>query len=406
MDQNKCNELRDLLFAARFPSGSKEGVFRYLAVVPGGDAHADAAATVHFAYAPVAWGRAGEKSDVVPFLLNLIANTPYAAEDIALQHHDYLRNGWALPWGLTAKASHNNFPTLVLHEMTNGRVAGALMRNSQMGRTLEKVADAFVEPDEVARIIHDLRHLQCHARYMSWYKESNIDAANLDEALASTPESESGQKEVLIYRDGEWLMGLRNNPEKHKSGDGLHLTSVADFHGTRVSAAKRKTREGLDAVRNRQTIPGDSAVLKEALGLLRPHHLKTYAHDYELAPAVERLCDWWNAHAPVEMQHAALFRAYIWSERDQIFISGDPEEPALQATLLAEEGSYALFELEGRPSVALQFHRGRAFNKAINGGTQTYMANGKEGMDIGMDLNDVDEAYYALKGLLLVQRDG
>lgn len=403
MNQSQCNELRDTLFAAKFPSGSKEGVFRYLAVVPGADVYT--AATVHYAYAPPAWERAGEKSDAEAFLRNLIAQTSYAAEHVALQYHDYLRNGWPLPWDLTAKASHNDFPTLVLHEVAGGKVSGVLMRNAQVGRTMENIADAFVEPDEVDKIIGNLRYLKPHERYMSWYKESNIDAASLDEAVAATPETDVGQKEVLIYREGEWLWGLWNNPAKHERAEALHISSVADFHGTRVSAAKRATRVGLDGVRANKTLRGDCTVLAEALALLRSGDMKTYASGYESTPAVKLLCDWWNAHAPVEMRHAASLRTYIWAEEDLIFAPGDPEEPALQAAVLAREGVYALFEAEGRPPVAVQFHRGRAFNTDTNGGTQTYLADGKEGMDIGMGLQEVDEAYYAVKGLQSVQRD-
>lgn len=403
MNQKQCNELRDILFAAKFASGSKEGVFRYLAVVPGADAYT--AATVHYSYAPPSWERAGEKQDAETLLHNLIAHTAYAGERIALQFHDYLRNGWPLPWELTAKASHNDFPTLVLHELANGRVAGVLMRNAQVGRTMEKIADAFVEPAEVDRIIGDLRFLKPNSRYMSWYKDSNLDAASLDEAVASTPETDVGQKEVLIYREGEWLWGLWNNPAKHENAESLHLSSVADFHGTRVSAAKRATRVGLDGVRANKTLRGDCAVLTKALALLGHGDMKTYASGYEATPAVKLLCDWWNALAPAEMRHAAAFRTYTWAEADRIFVAGDPEEPALQAPVLAKEGCYALFEVDGRPPLAIQFHRGRAFNTVGNGGTQTYLVDGAEGMDIGMELSEVDEAYYAVKGLQAIHRD-
>jgi hypothetical protein len=403
MNQTQCNALRDYLFAAKFQSGSKEGVFRYLAVLPGGAA--SAAATVHYAYAPPTWDRAGEMSDAASFLMNLIAKSPYARECFQLQHHDYLRNGWLLPWGLTAKASQNDFPTLVLLELANGAVTGALMRNSQLGRAPEKLADAFAEPEEAARIIRSLRELEYHDKHLSWYKDSNIDATTLDEALASTPETDARQKEVLVYRDTEWLWGLWNSPKMDHFSQGLHLSSVADFHGTRVSAAKRTTRSGLDEVRKNQTIQGDCAVLEAALGLLQPYDMKTYASGYEATPAVKALCAWWNQHAPEEMRHAGLFRTYVWSEEDRIFSPGDPEEPALQGSILADEGVYALFEQTGRPPVAIQFHRGRAFNKDTNGGTQTYMANGNEGMDIGMGLAEVDEAYYAVKGLQSVKRE-
>lgn len=403
MNQTQCNELRDLLFAARFPSGYKEAVFRYLTVELGGIANEDAAATIHYAYAPPVWERAGETSDAESFLMDRIAETPYLNERIALKYHDYLRDGWPMAWEHTAKASTNDFPLLVLRELADGKVTGVLMRNSHTGRTAEKVADAYVEHDEVTHILGELRYMPRNNRYFSWYKDSNIDAPSLEAAIAATPETDAQQKEILLYRGDEWLYGIWNNPEKKRFTEDLRLSSVADFHGTRVSAAKRKTRTGIEAVTQCQTIPGDTAVLLEALDLLQPNDLKTYSMNYEEAPAIKRLCAWWNAHAPEAMRHAAFCRAYIWSESESIFLPGDPEEPALQSTILAEEGSYAMFKHRGWPVVVLQFYRGQEFNKDTGGGTQTYLANNKEGMDIGLDIDEVDEAYYSLLGLQAVQ---
>lgn len=403
MNQNQCNELRDYLFAAPFPSGSKEDVFRYVAVTS--TAADGAAATVHYAYAPPSWERAEQTSTPTDFLLELIANSPFAGESLQLQCHDYLRNGWPLPWGITAKASLNDFPSLILVERTDGSVTGVLMRNSHEGRAMEKIADGFVEPHEVELIICELRAMPLDQKYYAWYKDSNVDADSLADALIATSESAARQKEVMVYRGAEWLWGIWNNPEKYPDSAGLHLSSVADFHGTRVSISKLATRVGLEAVRDNQTIKGDCTVLEEALARLRPRHMEMFKGNYEQVPAVGQLCAWWNALAPEEMRYAASFRTYIWSEEGRIFSPGDPEEPALQATILASEGAYALFEQDGVPPVAIQFHRGREFNTDSNGGTQVYLANGAEGMDIGLDIGDVDEAYYAVKGLFSVQRE-
>jgi hypothetical protein len=402
MNQTQCNALRDLLFAARFDTGYKEDVFRFLAVLPGGEG--GGAATVHYAYAPPVWTRAGETTDAVTLVRGLIAKTDFANERIDLQFHDYLRNGWSLPWDLTAKSSNDDFPTLVLIELPGGVVTGVLMRDPHTGRTIEKIAEASAEPDEADTTLSIMRALPVNSKYMSWYKDSNIDAPSLDDAIAMTPETVRGQKALLLYRDAEWLTGLWNNPDKHPSSSGPCLSSVADFHGTRVSAAKRATRAGLAVARESQTIQGDSQVLGAALALLPKAWKPGYMDDHESQPAVELLCAWWNANAPSEMRHAGLFRTYIWAEADLVFMPGDPEEPAVQVSQLAKEGVFALFEQEGRPAVAIQFHRGRAANTPSNyGGTQTYLANGAEAADIGLDMDEVNEAYYSVLGLQSVR---
>jgi hypothetical protein len=405
MTQDQCNELRDLLFGARFASGHSEDVFRFLAVLPGGEG--GGSATVHYAYAPPVWTRAGQSAPAEELLRGLIAKTDFANERLDLKFHDYLRDGWHLPWKLTAKSSTDDFPTLVLIERPGGGVTGALMRDPHTGRTLVRIAEA-AEPGEAEATIALLRALPVDAKHLTWYKDSNIDALSVADAVAQTPETEYGQKALLVYRDAEWLSGLWNNPAKGKSGSELNLHSVADFHGTPVSAAKRATRPGLGVARQSQTIPGDLQVLGQALLELPLHWRRDdFSGDYESFEAVQTLCAWWNANAPAEMRQAGLFRTYIWAEADQVFVPGDPEEPVVRASLLAEDGVFALFEKEGRPPVAIQFHRGRAFNTESGlGGTQTYLANGAEAMDIGMDLEDVNEAYYAVLGLQSVRSHG
>jgi len=407
MNQTQCLELRDLLFAARFPSGHQENIFRYLAVTPGAVGDADAVAVVHFSYAPAVWVRAGEYADAEMVVRRLIALTPFAEEQIELQFHDYLRHGWPLPWAQTAKASHDNFPTLVLLELPDGAMTGVVMRDPHSGRVVERIAEAFAEPGEARIIVDRLRGLSEEDRYLSWYKEANIDAPSLEAAIASSPETEQGQKNLLLYRDNEWLETIWTNPLTwgHPGAGELHWTSVPDFHGTRASAAKRATRPGLDVVRQCQTLAGDAEVLLTALEQFRPLPSGPVGLDCESHPSIQSLCAWWNTNAPAEMHLAGYFRAYVWSERDQIFTPGDPEEPALSAKVLAEEGVYAVFDLEGLPPVVLQFYRGRAHNTVSEtGGTQIYLANGHESMDIGLDPDQVDDAYYAVKGLESVHR--
>lgn len=397
MTQDHWNQLRDQLFASRFTVGYKERIFRFLAVLPGGDN--GGAATVHYAYAPGVWTRAGETRDADSVLRGLIAGTPFAEVRLDLKFHHHLRNGWPLPWNLTAKASSDDFPTLVVIERPDGSVTGALMRDPHTGATVETLADA-AEPEEAAEVIALLRELPLDAKHLTWYKDSNIDAPSLAAAIAQTPETEQRQKALLVYRDCEWFQGLWNNPEKGQTWAGESLQSVADFHGTRVSAAKRATRAGLDIVRRSQTLPGDAQVLRQALRELPLHETPHHLDDLEAWPAVRTVCAWWNSHAPENMRSAGLFRTYIWSETDLVFIPGDPEEPVVQASQLAKEGVFALFEAEGRPVVAIQFYRGRAFNTESSfGGTQTYLANGDEALDIGLDVDEVNEAYYSVLGL-------
>ena len=99
---------------------------------------------------------------------------------------------------------------------------------------------------------------------MGLYKDCDISALSLDDAIAQTPETETGQKDVFVYRDSEWLSGIWNNPQKPNAFP-LKLMSLADFHGLRVSKTKRNKRVGLDVAKVNQTIPGDYDVLCSAL---------------------------------------------------------------------------------------------------------------------------------------------
>ena len=304
---------------------------------------------------------------------------------------------------MTAKASYNNFPTLVLREDEDGSVSGVLMRNPHCRDYRVSFANNFVEPHEVDDLIGELNDLLANERYMGLYKDCDISAISLDDAIAQTPETETGQKDVLVYRKFEWLSGIWNNPQKPNAFP-LKLSSVADFHGLRVSRAKRNTRVGLDVAKAKQTIPGDYDVLCSALRQL-PKIDAAEIGDYEAIPAIKMLCNWWNTHAPESMRPAALFRVYIWNQNRRTFIAGDSEEPALMAEVLAEIPAYAIFTRDGLPTVALNFYRGRSYNETHEGATHVFYANGEFGTDIGMDIAEVDEAFYALRGLRAIHID-
>ena len=207
---------------------------------------------------------------------------------------------------------------------------------------------------------------------------------------------------MIVYRRDEWLWGIWNNPGlQHYAGNGsLVLSSVADFHGSRVSMAKRATRPGLDDAKGRQTIVGDGAALERALALAKMARSdEPKFGEYESHPGVKALCAWWNAAAPDNMRTAGCFRLYAWDDAKQIFLAGDPEEPAMQADVLADGGAYAIFEREGRPTIAAQFYRGREFNQEQSGGSIVFSASGIEAYDVGLNAADMDEAYYSARGL-------
>lgn len=399
---NDCNNLRDLIFAKKFQAGtagSQQRAFRYLAVEPGGIGDSDA--TVHFSYSPPVWERAGHDSTpnaAISFLEAAIDETPYKGKQLAVTYHDHLRLGWPIAWGITAKDSFDNFPVLVLLEKEDGSVVGVLMRDSHSSGNIEaRLANAYAEPHEVDELIEELKALAADEQFLGWYKESNIVADSLDAAVALTPETDAGQKHLLVYRENEWLHGLWNNPAKPDAFP-MQLSSVADFYGTRVSAVKRRSRDDLDIAKSNQTVPGDYAVLDHVLSLL-PDEDGDGKLDYEAIPAIKTLSDWWNTTAPEAMRSAALFRVYVWNQHRRIFVAGDPEEPAVQSDMLAKTPTYAIFEHDEKPTVALVFYRGRVFNKEDACGTQTYYADGKEAWQIGADLAEVNEAYYSLKGL-------
>jgi hypothetical protein len=404
MDQLECNELRDLLFENRFETGFKERFFRFLAVQPGGMA-GDTEATVSYAYAPAVWERNGKGEvdayDSDPVVEDLISKTPFKDRRLEIQFFDYLRN-WPLPWGITAKDSNDNFPTLVLVERPGGRVEGVLMRDGNTHCYEPRIAEDCAEPGEVDGLIARLRSLGVNEKFLGLYKESDLTADTLDSALAMTPETDHGQKQVMIYRDMEWFHGIWNNPSKPDSIP-FRMSSVADFHGSRVSKAKRGSRSGLEMARQKQTIPGDYTILEHVLGLVGPVDAPGDG-DHENHPAVRMLCMWWNTHAPEAMRFAGTFRVYFWMGKDRIFVAGDPEEPAMQAKGLAGVPCYSLFERNGRPTIAIVFARGKAFNVGDSSGTKTFYANGEEESEIGLDLDLVDEAYYAVTGLIEARR--
>ncbi len=155
-----------------------------------------------------------------------------------------------------------------LREYADGSVKGVLMRQARSYTHVGFTAD-HAEPEEVEAGLKMLAALAPRQKYCGWFKDSDINAESLEAAISMTAESPGGQKFVVLYRDIEWLSGIWNNPEKDSLLAGsFNLTSVADFHGTRVSKAKRASRPGLVEVRKNMVIPGSYPALRAALNLL------------------------------------------------------------------------------------------------------------------------------------------
>lgn len=373
----------------------------HLAVVPGGTGAANA--TVHFV--PEAGDQDIDQPVTAPaapeqLLRATLASSCYHASTVDLQSHRSISPQWPAAWSDTATTHIGGLPTLLVMEGEDGSVAGVVVRGLMPNRAEVQIADATPEPHDARSYIDALRALQENTEIEGGYKETSIDAASLTEAIETSPESTTGQKFVLVYRQDEWLHGLWNNPLNHRDASPMQLASVADCYGTRISTAKRQARAGLDHARTHQTMVGDYAVLLHALSLLPEHNGLPEGGSYEALPAIEVVCRWWNEHAPPEMRPAACFRIYTWDEATLCFQPEDPEEPAMQADTMAAEPTYALFEQAGYPTRALVFFRGRAYN-TLDGDswTATYFANGDRATTNGIPPDQVDEAWYTLVGL-------
>lgn len=407
MNEAQCLELRNLIIECTFPAnehGYAANRFRYVAVVPGGDGtqDADVDATVLYHYLPAVWERAGAKEQAEAFIKELVSQSQFHAKAIRLVN----RTGtWDAPWSITAVSPGDDMPVLILLEKADGTVEGVLMREVGHYGSHSMLANAYPEPEQAQAVLSQLAVLEPFAPFMRWYKESNISAVSLDAACAQTPESAGGQKEVIVYRGDEWLFGIWNNPDKRATWatwpqPAMSLSSIADFHGSRVSKSKLAKRPGLDGVKGAQTVQGDCKVLEQALALAKSVDIEGVKFgEFEAHPGVKALCDWWNTSAPEHLRSAGCFRIYAWDDAKKIFHAGDPEEPAMQADALPSGGSYSLFERDGGPVIAVQFYRGRAFNKARSGGTIVFCPNGEEAYDVGIDPARLDEAYYSAQGL-------
>lgn len=392
-------QLRDLISGCTFPADEHGHVhrrFRFVAVTPGTDG---AEATVHINHLEMVWQLAGVDESPLEYLEGVLAGSPFADNKITVA----LCREWALPWDITAVDPSRDFPTLILFEHPDLSVDGVLMREPHHGSYTE-LADGYPERAEALALLADLQALDRYQPFLRWYKESNIHATTLDEACAAAPESPVGQKFVVLYRGHEWFFGIWNNPVKipRDASKPLSLSSIADFHGTRVSTSKLATRTGLELVKGQEMLRGEGAVLDFALAVtrkLRQDGVDFEVGQYETHPGVQSLCAWWNTTAPEPLRSAGCFRLYVWDEKTKVFHAGDPDEPAMDASVLVNSGPFALFEKPGAPLVAATFYRGREFNVARGGGSVVFSVDGEEAYDMGLALHEMDEAYYSALGL-------
>lgn len=410
------DDLRDRIFSMKLRStttGIEENALRFLAVSP--PEKNSESAVVHFAYNTPVWDRAEMDSSplaVVDLLKAKVEEAGYSAKEFSFKNQKFLGGHWPIPWEETAKASHNDFPVLILRIDHAGQYEGCLLRDSRCCQMESTLAQTFVEAEELDTLFERM-HLLGQAQplrvsdssqtHLGCYKERDLKAGSLEEAIAMTPETPQGQKRVLLYKDGQWLSGIWNR-EQGDSLSSSRLRSIADFAGTRVSKKHKSMRDGLSTVRASQTERGDYGVLLEAVRLI--HGVDPEEdQDLEQLPAIKTLCQWWNTNAPANMRSAGCFRLYIWDEENKIFIAGDPEEPSTLAADAAKRACFSLFEKKGCPVVMISFCQGRSSNEETEFGTQTYCADGSEGWTIGATSDEVDEAYYSLIGLraLLVQ---
>lgn len=402
-----CLALRDALFEHRLPGNPDPGwrAFRFVYV----ECVQDGKLAVHVNDGRNLWERHGIESPESFVWEAVQAAMPAGWEATTLHRHPTDRE-WPCPWEGTAKDEYgiDAFPTLVLLEAEDGTCEGVLVRDPHTHHNAEaRTVDAHPEPEDARALVARLRDLPPGARLeFGWYKEGNVERAPLDAILAAVPTTAAGQASCLLYRTtaSEWLSGLWHRPGANTLVQGLNLASVADFHGSRVSAAKRASRPGMEGVRAVTALRSDWGPLLRAVDGIGDGKLCWHGPGYfERNPAVLGLCTWWNTHAPEAVRSAAAFRLYVWSDTERQFHAGDPEEPALKGTAFSgAQGAecLALFEQEGLPSVVAVFARGHADQViTASGGVQIVQVNGQAGYTNYCSSNDLDESYYGAVGL-------
>ncbi len=284
------------------------------------------------------------------------------------------------------------------YEHADGSVSAVLLRSSYPCDRFSiwlGAASVQPEPAQALRLIRDFRDAREGAVEVVGPKLRNIDGDSLAQVLAQVPPTQTDLRTFTLYRatDQEWFYGTARGVADNLKTD---ITPFSRFHAIPLSQAAQARRPGLELVRAHQALEGEHEVLLEALRLFERDRLVPGAPEQHVA--VRYLARWWNRRAPPALRKARYCRLYWWDERG-LFEPCDPEEPGFDAQVMAQSGSYALFERAGLPTMVAQFYRGREHNTQDFQGTATYLASGERGYACSSALHEVDDARYCLRGL-------
>ena len=395
-NQQELNEIRDALFGLRLPGQTSQRKFRFLAVT----SETDTEIQVHFSYSPSAWSRAGLQLDPVAALKEAFLKIDTRGANVEFIEHDVTKEGWPVPWGLTAKSTLDNLPYVLLYENDDGSVYGTLMRDPHISDAVVHIANKFAEPHEAKALVDQIRTIDKDAEFFSLYVDKNINASALEEVLDVLPQESGAGTYMLVYRKDEWFFAIVNKQDVEKRGAYIRLNSVADVHGTKLSKTRAEKLGSLELFLSKTPLRGDYQVLLDAVSVMEPY-INIPMGYCESRPSVKNITNWYGAINPSRLK-ADLFRVYIWDEENNLFAPADPEEPLITVAQMATPPIVtcsAVFQKEGLPTIALVFYKGREHNKTSNGVTQTFFANGEPAWEIGLENEAVDEAYYSLMGI-------
>lgn len=144
------------------------------------------------------------------------------------------------------------------------------------------------------------------------------------------------------------------------------------------------------------TLVGDWALLEQSVALVATQEHYSQHRPYESHPAVHRLCQWWNTHAPAGQRQAGTFFVNVLSEGEMQTLGYEDGPPGLPEDMVASSNT-ALFVSPQGFHYVLQFLRGQEHNEIVDGGTRVFQADGQLFWEIGS--TEVNESYYAITGL-------
>jgi len=373
-------------------------VFRFAAVLPTHDKMA--CADIHVAIVPNSWRRHGlSEFQIKDKVDEAVRAAGLEGKTFKIHEHEWSR--WPIAWKDTILGESNAFPLLVLFKRADGSYDGALMARTMVGDAEEHLKKAR-SATRANNLVEDLKELVRFDDHHGWFKQTNFEASNLQDLISRVPKSHAGQFCAWIFEDDHWKTGMYHLSD----GDNLSLHSK-----TKPASHKPlKGNELLSVVRANQTVKGDWKALEESIGLLafNDRDFEDFStEDFEGRESVQRLCAWWNTLAPEGAKEAGCFRFYVWKPKTRTFDPiGEAQEPELTEDALKKytaSDDYTLFEQPGKPTVLVQFLRGRKHNRYIDLGTQVYQANGKLFWEVGAAPEGINEAHVSVMGLAELQ---